>query len=347
MIGRRAGPIDALDTRCSRTPRTIGDAWSSRHIGRADTGATRCIRLSWSARSHPVSKGGSGASNSGSERGAIESPRCDSGRHRYAAKTATGAQGCDRRTHVRRADSRRETVARHADRPAMLKGCDIAAGNVVVPAIASETVGGYYRATPKTCICGRPGSGSHIGVVVGCIERASAVTVIVGHVSDTVEIFVVPGALITAMIASRIVGAAAADAEQHRPVAAGEADGKSGRIDHIFRGERRPGDRTVVTAERDGCRSPALLRRPRIPAPTVRRMHPGAIVVRSPSPRLLAYPGPSERIDPDPVTVMIRPPTGFRFARNPDMTVVRHIVPTSVVVQFRRGQSDVRRKVAL
>jgi hypothetical protein len=56
-------------------------------------------------------------------------------------------------------------------------------------------------------------------------------------------------------------------------------------------------------------------------------------VIRRPTPRLIANPGPAVVRLPDPVAIAIRNPS-HRLIRNPDIAIVRLVLPTSVGVQI-------------
>ncbi len=73
--------------------------------------------------------------------------------------------------------------------------------------------------------------------------------------------------------------------------------------------------------------------RPRRPSPVAARVHPAAIVEGSVSPGCVIDPGPTPRLNPDPVTILIRSPTRRHGTWNPHRTVRRDFTPHAVVIE--------------
>src|SRR5205814_8664777 len=97
----------------------------------------------------------------------------------------------------------------------------------------------------------------------------------------------------------------------------------------------------------DHARAPVLDPGAGTPSPAKRQMDPGSIVVGRPSPGFVGNPGPAERLDPRPVTIVVGPPVGRGDTRTPDPSVGRIIAPGPVVVQFSGDKADIRGNVAI
>jgi hypothetical protein len=69
------------------------------------------------------------------------------------------------------------------------------------------------------------------------------------------------------------------------------------------------------------------------PAPSASEMRPAAVMGRRKSPWRIIHPAPSPRIDPRPVSIVIRGPSDGRISRHPILAVLRRIVPGSVLVE--------------
>src|SRR5258707_14506947 len=63
-------------------------------------------------------------------------------------------------------------------------------------------------------------------------------------------------------------------------------------------------------------------------------MEPAAVVVRRPSPRIGADPGPSIPVLPNPAALSVGRPIRARVRRAPDSAVRRYIHPAPVVIQI-------------
>src|SRR5205807_5178055 len=103
----------------------------------------------------------------------------------------------------------------------------------------------------------------------------------------------------------RIVVRASADGEVHRPIAIGKSNVQRGRIAHVTRSERRPGNAVLTFSEVDHGRRPILGRGTRAPAPTIGFVNPRAVVTGGPAPWLVINPRVTDRIGPNPIAVRI------------------------------------------
>src|SRR5437763_15245154 len=80
--------------------------------------------------------------------------------------------------------------------------------------------------------------------------------------------------------------------------------------------------------------------RTRPPAPAKGRVYPAAIVVRRPTPRIVADPGPTIKVFPNPASRSIRRPARLH-CRDPHVTVFGRVLPLSIMIQIFRAD-DVR-----
>src|ERR1700728_4681433 len=91
----------------------------------------------------------------------------------------------------------------------------------------------------------------------------------------------------------------------------------------------------------------AGVNRTRHPAPGSSHECPPSVMERSETPRLVFNPGPTPGINPNPMTVAIRSPSGSNRERGPHWTVVGRITPVAVLVQVRSaghiGRNVIRR----
>src|SRR5882724_1803627 len=74
-------------------------------------------------------------------------------------------------------------------------------------------------------------------------------------------------------------------------------------------------------------------------------MSPPSIVVRRKPPRSVIHPAPSPRVDPGPMSVVIRRPSRRHVAWHPTVAILRYIAPRSIFVQIFIAD-DVWRHVA-
>lgn len=132
--------------------------------------------------------------------------------------------------------------------------------------------------------------------------------------------------------------------------------GRKGRKVDIAGSEREPaGHGSAAQPHRDskspaeahpGYQSRSIYRRhlyrSRTPAPVSVDESPTAIVEGGEPPGLVIDPGPPPRIDPNPVAVVVRRPSGGNAVGHPDVAVVRHGIPASVLVEV--FVSDDRRR---
>src|SRR5437588_53434 len=74
----------------------------------------------------------------------------------------------------------------------------------------------------------------------------------------------------------------------------------------------------------------------RIPAPPVTRsIEPAAVMVRRPTPRVVAHPAPAIPIEPRPTAMPVRCPVDTdRHRRAPHMSIRRNVDPSAIRVQF-------------
>jgi hypothetical protein len=103
-----------------------------------------------------------------------------------------------------------------------------------------------------------------------------------------------------------------------------------------------PEAKTAMRAEAEKAhqrRTPAIRRviRARVPAPTViGMMEPAAIVIRGPTPRLVANPAPAIVVEPDPAAIAVRSPADG-YARKPAAAVSGNVIPTAVAIEIVRS----------
>jgi hypothetical protein len=83
-----------------------------------------------------------------------------------------------------------------------------------------------------------------------------------------------------------------------------------------------------------------LIGRPWRPAPAPASMQPRSVVIRRPSPRLGADPGPTNRLNPGPASVRVRPPVGVGLVRGPNVAVLGVVSPGPITVEPRRHRLD-------
>src|SRR5579859_3206049 len=117
------------------------------------------------------------------------------------------------------------------------------------------------------------------------------------------------------------------------------------REEWIMRPHRKPSDRAeaerrVVSEahEEHERRRPhrpiAHKDRPRPPAPAVAVIEPASIMIRGPTPGLIAHPGPSPTWFPNPSARLIRRPTGSGVVGLPNIAIARHPYPVTVLVKI-------------
>src|SRR5258706_14326342 len=81
------------------------------------------------------------------------------------------------------------------------------------------------------------------------------------------------------------------------------------------------------------------------PAPAIRLIDPGSIVVGRPAPGFIGDPGPAERVHPGPMTVMIRTPVGPSYMRPPDPAVPPIVAPVTIYVRIVCDNGDIVGKI--
>lgn len=120
------------------------------------------------------------------------------------------------------------------------------------------------------------------------------------------------------------------------------------RIEWLTKPQREPANTEAEpTAEKThecGAVDRRAKDRARAPAPPAAKESPAAIVKRSESPRLVAYPRPAPRTYIAPITVAVGSPIIGHVGRIPNWTVIRLLAPGSVVIKVS-GTRHVLRNV--
>lgn len=120
------------------------------------------------------------------------------------------------------------------------------------------------------------------------------------------------------------------------------------RIERFSPSQRTPSEASAEAPAETEAKSPARAAKPshqrrsiprphpirsRGPSPEAAPINPAAVVEGSESPRISIYPGPSPGIFPNPVSCAVWAPARRDSIRLPNLSVIRSVVPGSVVVQ--------------
>src|SRR5207237_6918565 len=81
------------------------------------------------------------------------------------------------------------------------------------------------------------------------------------------------------------------------------------------------------------------------PAPPLARIGPATVVKRRETPGCIVDPGPAPRLDPGPVSMVIRCPVARHRGRHPDVAIALDHTPRSIIVEVGVAD-DVRRDIA-
>lgn len=73
--------------------------------------------------------------------------------------------------------------------------------------------------------------------------------------------------------------------------------------------------------------------RSRAPTPSAANERPAAIVEGSKAPRIIVNPSPAPGIDPIPIAVAVRSPAWRNIRRIPDVTILRFVAPSAVIIE--------------
>jgi hypothetical protein len=90
---------------------------------------------------------------------------------------------------------------------------------------------------------------------------------------------------------------------------------------------------TAKPGHQRGCVDRPRIDRSRSPSPVAARVNPAAIVEGRVSPRRVIDPGPAPRLNPDPVTILIRSPAWRHGTRNPHWPVRRNFAPYAIIIE--------------